>query len=147
MFKRNENMKLAPEQINEIAQYLDAGEVVYINRNTLEFKDLPDWDLIMNEEIWQKEFEKIEKEWSDYVIIKKMSPRQAYKIMEDFTEEIDDYQLKNEVLLTLNYKKPFANFKALVESSNYRQKWFDFKQKRYEDYVRKQLDLEDIEYE
>ncbi|MBN1181101.1 MAG: hypothetical protein JXB49_02360 [Bacteroidales bacterium] len=47
----------------------------------------------------------------------------------------------------LNRKSPFANFKAEIESSAYRKEWFAFRTKRHEEYVKEQLDIEDIEYE
>jgi hypothetical protein len=34
-----------------------------------------------------------------------------------------------------------------VESSEYRQNWFDFRQRKYEEYVREQLDHGNIEYD
>ncbi len=67
--------------------------------------------------------------------------------MVDFVDQVDDKRLKEDLIKILNRKSPFANFKMEVESSNHRQKWFDFRTKSNEDYIREQLDLENIEYE
>jgi hypothetical protein len=55
--------------------------------------------------------------------------------MEWFVDEIDNEFFKREVIGALNRKHPFANFKALVEGSKYRQQWFNFKQKMLEHMV------------
>jgi len=42
----------------------------------------------------------------------------------------------------LNNRKPFANFKFIIDNSEYRQDWFDFKQRYLERYVKELLALE-----
>jgi len=39
-------------------------------------------------------------------------------------------------------KKPFQNFKHIIDHSNFRQSWFDFKQKELEKRVETQLERE-----
>lgn len=58
-----------------------------------------------------------------------MKSRQAFQIMEDFIEGIPDENLNVNLIKILNRRSPFANFKMEIESSIYRQKWFDFKDK------------------
>ena len=140
-------MKLNAKQINEIAQELEAGMKVFLNRETLEYKSVLDWDDIVDPEFWEEEIEKIENEWTDYIVINKMESRDAFRVMEDFVDEIDDQRLKEDLIKILSRKSPFANFKAEIESSEYREKWFTFRIKCYEDYVKEQLKDENIEFE
>jgi hypothetical protein len=143
-------MKLSSKDINEIAQELETGMKVYLNRETLEFRSVLDWDDMYNtdnSEYWDEEVRKIEKEWKDYIVITKMETREAFRVMENFVSVVDDAKLQGDLIKILNRKSPFANFKDEIDSSDYRQKWFDFKAKSYEDYVREQLDYEDIEHE
>jgi len=140
-------MKLTAKQINEIAQELEAGMKVFLNRETLEYKSVLDWDDMVDPEIWEEEIEKIENEWTDYIVINKMESRDAFRVMEDFVDEIDDQRLKEDLIKILSRKSPFANFKAEIESSEYREKWFTFRIKCYEDYVKEQLKDENIEFE
>jgi len=49
--------------------------------------------------------------------------------MEGFFESVEDLEFKVKLQHSLNNKKPFQNFKRLVDNSYYRQDWFDFKQK------------------
>jgi hypothetical protein len=54
--------------------------------------------------------------------------------MENFVDEVNDINLQGKLINALR-KKPFANFKYLVENSDYRQQWFDFRKTQYEFYV------------
>lgn len=141
-------MKITTKQVNEIAQDLECGMSVYINRDNFEIKTILDWeDLLIDSELWEKELEIIENEWSDYVVIVKMKSREAYEVMEDFVNEVDDERLKEDLIKILNRRSPFANFKAEIESSEYREKWFEFRTKKNEEFVREQLKLENIPFE
>jgi hypothetical protein len=139
-------MKASSKQINEIAQELEAGMKVYINKETLEIKSILDWeDSYSDTEIWDEDLKYIEENWSSYYIIEKMESWEAFRIMEEFAEALDDEEMSNELFKILGRKSPFANFKDEIESSPYRQNWFDFRLKRYEDYVRVQLEVEDFD--
>jgi hypothetical protein len=140
-------MKLTAKQINEIAQELEAGMKIFINRENLEIRTILDLDDMIDPEPWDQEFEKIESEWADYITIEKPESREAFRIMEDFIGEVDDKILQQDLIKILNRKSPFANFKAEVESSAYRQKWFEFRTRKYEEYVKEQLEVENIEFE
>ncbi len=140
-------MKLLAKQIREIAQLLEAGMKVFLNRETLEYRSILDWDDMVDPEPWEEEMEKIDTEWADYIVISKMESRDAFRIMEDFLYEVDDQKQRENLIKILGRRSPFANFKAEIESSDYRQKWFDFRTKNFEDHVREQLDDENIKYE
>lgn len=141
-------MKLTEKQVHEIAQELEAGMKVFINRDNLEIKSILDWDVMYGaDEFWDEELEEIENKWENYLVLEKMSSNEAFSIMEDFIEEVDDEILQKDLFKILSRKSPFANFKDEVDSSDYRQRWFEFRQKKYEEYVREQLDLDNTEYE
>lgn len=139
-------MKITPKHIHEIAQELQCGMKVYVNRKNLEIKVILDWDNILdNEEFWEEELEKIEREWDDYIALTKMESREAFQIMENFAETIGDGRYQEYLFKILSRKSPFANFKAEIESSSYRQQWFDFRDRSYEAYVRAKLEFEGFE--
>jgi hypothetical protein len=141
-------LKLTQNDINEISQELQGGMKIFINKSTLEIKSILDWDFTFGDtDFWEDEFEKLQKEWDDYIVITKMESWQAFKIMEDFIEEVDDSLDKAELIKILNRKKPFANFKYAVESSKYREPWFQFRNKYYEEYVKECLENEKIEFQ
>jgi len=64
---------------------------------------------------------------------------ESFKIVERFVEQITDKKLKMELENVLANKKPFQNFKHSIDNSDYRQKWFDFKQRELEKIVEKKL--------
>ena len=52
--------------------------------------------------------------------------------MLDFAESVDNVNLQERLINSLNKSKPFRNFKWQIDNSgNYLQKWFDFKNNRY----------------
>ena len=139
-------MKITAKQINEIAQELEAGMKVYLNKETLEFRTILDWEDIIDNDPWDEEVDKIYNEWTDFAIITKMESREAFKVMEDFTGEINDKHFREDIEKILCRKSPFANFKAEIESSPYRQKWFDFHLNANIEYGKYQLEFEGIEF-
>ena len=67
-------IRISKKQVNEIAQDLNAGMKCYINKESGEYRSILDWDnLYDGEEFWQSELEKIESQWSDYIVLEKMS--------------------------------------------------------------------------
>jgi hypothetical protein len=145
--KKSHRMKLGSKEINAIAQELETGMKVYLNRETLEFKSILDWDDMDDTQFWDEEVAAIEKEWADYIILPKMNSYEAFRIMESFVDEVDDPALKNDLIKILSRRSPFSKFKGEVESSKYRQKWFDYRTKSLEDYVSELLRTEGVEFE
>lgn len=129
-----------------MAQELEAGMKILINTDTLEYRSILDWEDMLNPDPWDEELKKTEKEWTNILEITKMDTRESFRVMVDFVEEVEDPQLKKDLIKILNRRSPFANFKAEIESSVYREKWFAFRTMKYEDYIKDQLDFEAIGY-
>ncbi len=139
-------MKITSAQINEIAQMLEGGMYVYINRETLEMEFIPDLDNFGDLEPWEELHNKVTEEW-DSLVIEPMETWESFKIMENFIYEIPDKNFQQNLVGILNRKRPFAHFKAAIDNSDYRQQWFDFKGKMHEEYVMAQLEVEKIPVE
>jgi hypothetical protein len=140
-------MKLTDKDINFISQDLMVGMKVLLNRQTLEYKSVIDLDDIHDTEYCDFEIEKIQNAWLDQITLSKMDSNKAYNVMMDFVHEITDNRLQDKVVRILGEKSPFARFKIEVESSNHRQRWFDFKALKYMEYVKEQLDAANIEHD
>lgn len=141
-------MIITAKQIENIAQEIEMGMKVYINRETLEIKPIYDWeDSLGDVDIWEEEEEAIEEEWANFSVISKMESWEAFQVMEDFLGEIQDKKLQQDLVQILERKRPFANFKAVVETSAYREKWFNFQSIASQKYVKKQLEAEGFETE
>ena len=74
-------MKITSKQINEIAQELEAGMKVYINKDTLKIKPILDWeDSYGDSELWDEELGEIEEHWASFLVIEKMESWEAFKV-------------------------------------------------------------------
>ena len=141
MRERAEIPEKYKKAVAEMADSLLAGLVCFFNPETLEIEFIPkdlaydpeEYELVTGE-AWESAGLKHE-DWPKCIDIEPMESSEAYLVMENFTDEISDDDLRNQLLNALDRRKPFANFKHIVENSTYRQQWFDFRQKSYEEYV------------
>jgi len=141
-------MKLTYKQIFDIADDLSCSMNVYINKENMEIRTIPDINSLYGDtDDWEVELDQIVMEWKDYVIISPMQSRANFLIMEAFIDEINDLSFQSVLINALNRKRPFAHFKDAVDNSDYREKWFEFRQTKNEDYVRSILEDEGIEFE
>jgi len=135
-------MKLSQKQIYDIAQTLDTGLLCYIHKKTGEVRDMITDEMAEMggvEEEHRADMEVIEKEPDKWVLIEPMMSRDAFSIMEDFADQVGNRGLQKRLIGTLNGRRPFANFKNAVDNSDEREDWFEFKQKGYEAWVRREL--------
>ncbi len=78
-------------------------------------------------------------EWEQVYTFEPLESFESFKIMEQFVGTLGNGTLRNRVVKALNRRRPFANFKAIVENSEYRQEWFDFKKAWLESHVKKTI--------
>lgn len=145
--KKYTNMKPTEEQIKDIAEDLDCGFVCYYNFKTGEVvKVLSSEDLMMiDEEGWEEELDNLDENWGDFVEFRPFESYEAFQVMADFTEIVDDSALQERLINALNRPKPFQNFKWQIDhSGKYRQMWFDYKGERYIQWVKEQVEQEII---
>jgi len=136
---------IIPEKYKELvrrtAESIDCGLVCFINPKTLETEEVPKelmYDVVEfddDEDESDNEFELNHFKWARYITIEPPESHESFEIMERFVAEITDKNLKDRILNALGNRKPFANFKNLIETSNYREQWFAFKQRKLEEYV------------
>ncbi len=128
--------------IKEIADLLDCGFRAYLNMQDGLILFIPDninsYDMDLEE--WEEELERLEQYFSDYKEIEKWTSNDAFEIMSDFSNQLNDPKLQARLFYALNNKKPFRAFKFIIDNSDdYRQQWFDFKNKWQQDFVAKQI--------
>jgi hypothetical protein len=112
-------MELTQEQIKTISKELQIGMKVFVHLETKEIKSLPDFDnnIYADEEVWEADIKKIEKENEKYLQFDPMSSHDSFGIMEDFAGKVEDKALSNKLLRSLNRPKPFRHFKELIDNS------------------------------
>ncbi len=127
--------------VSNIADSLLAGFICYFNPDTLEVEDVSQGliedahEFEMMTGFIADEMNIKHDNWEKCIEIEPMESHDSFKVMEYYVDNVDNQNLQNKLFNALNRRKPFANFKYLVENSDYRQEWFDFRQKQWEMYV------------
>lgn len=129
--------------IKEIAQELDCGNDCFYNIKTKEIITIPSFFETLDEtefkKIFQSDLTRIEKQKDDLIKFEVLESFQSFKIMEEFVRQLSDQQLQSELENILANKKPFQNFKFIIEQTEFRNNWFEFKQSELEKIVEKQF--------
>ncbi|HOK36312.1 MAG TPA: UPF0158 family protein [Paludibacteraceae bacterium] len=137
-------MKPTEKQIKNIAESLDSGMRSFFHLKTGEIKELPNfenWLDTSTSDLWDDDVKEIEKNSEDYFEFEDIDSYEFYQIMTDFAESVEDIRLQERLLQALSGSKPFRNFKWQIEySGNYREKWFDFKMRKYVEWVKEQIE-------
>ncbi len=137
-----------PDQniINKIAQELDCGNDCYYNPKTNELICIPNADLASTgdeeyyKEVFKDDFEKIKRQKKNLIKIEVLESFESFEIMENFKNELKDDLFKEKINEALTNRKPFQNFKYLIDNSKYRESWFEFKQQELEKIVVKTIE-------
>jgi len=131
-------LTLSDQQIFEIAEYLNSEMRCFFHKKTGEIKTILDSDYYgVDDESLQDE---IEENRGDYYEFERMSSHEAYEIMADFAETVDNDELQDKLISALRRRKPFRHFKDQIDNSGeYRQKWFDYQKKRFIEFVKEQI--------
>jgi len=133
-------MTISDEQIEEIAEILECGEICFYHLPTGILEHHPDPENPYFEpEQWKQTIDKIQADQKNYKRVEMMDSRQAFQVMENFANSLNDINFKNSLIELLLERKPFSKFKMMVENSNHRQDWFDFKRLANINWVTKQL--------
>lgn len=129
--------------IREIAQELDCGMDCYYNPKTKELITLFGEQLMMQggdedyyREMFKEQIDKVEANEADFIRIEPLESLESFKIMENFKDQLSDKILQNQLENALTDRKPFQNFKLLVDNSEYREEWFRFKNQEIEHIVK-----------
>jgi hypothetical protein len=137
------NIELTQEQIVSIAEELQIGMKVFVNFKTKEIKSLPDFDnnIYADEEVWKDDIKEINKHSKNFMQLDPMSSNESYSMMEEFAGSVNDEALSNKLFRSLNRPKPFRHFKEIIDNSGKtREEWFTFKDLKYIELVKEQLE-------
>ncbi|NJB37229.1 UPF0158 family protein [Croceivirga sp. JEA036] len=135
-------MKLSEENLKKISELLDTGMDCFYHPQTGQIEYHPDVNHPYFEpEHWTDVIQRIDSEKENYIRFEKMDTNQSFKVMEDFAKSLEDSLFKSKLLLALTKPKPFRNYRNLIDASDFRNQWFDYKNKIYIEFVRQQAEL------
>ncbi len=129
--------------VKDIAGMLQFGSLrmtCYLNLDTLETEHLPegyeygDW---LGETDENGDPVPQHTKWENYLTFEPLDSRESFQIMADFAEQLGNRKVGDILIDILNQRKPFAQFNRFIHNSTYLQDWYDFKNKVYENYVRR----------
>ncbi|QJP35432.1 hypothetical protein F0365_13995 [Nonlabens sp. Ci31] len=130
--------------IKKIAEEIDCGFDCYYNPKNEEIITIPNLGQVNDEEEFQDAFsaelKKVKQNKAEFIKFGVLESYQSFKIMELFTHQIDNVELQSELEIILQKRKPFQNFKHVIDNSDYRKKWFDFKKAELEIIVETELE-------
>lgn len=134
--------ELTSKILNQIAQEINSGFNCCFNVKTHEIISIPDFDQFCDEEyveIFQEDLKKVNSKSSGFIKIEKLTSAESFRIMNNFTEQLNDQKLKKELEIILENRKPFQNFKNKIDNSDFRESWFKFKQSETEKTVKNKI--------
>ena len=136
-------LSFTKEQIKQISDQLNCGFHAFYHKLSGELIFVPDTNKYfdMETDAWQDELDKLDNNFLEYKEIEAMESRESFDVMVDFTENVSDKYLRNQLIEALNSKKPFRAFKFTIDNSPERQNWFAFKDKRYIEWTEDQLKI------
>ncbi len=133
---------MTTDEIKEIAEQLDCGFRAFIHKTTKQMLFVPDENNFPEIDLdsWNDELEQLENNFLDYYEIEKWTSNEAFEIMYEFADQLTNNNLQNQLLNSLKKNKPFREFKFVIDNSgDFRQQWFDFKNKLQQEFVSRQL--------
>ncbi len=66
-----------------------------------------------------------------FLALETVPTHQSFRVMEAFIETVKDKSLQAKLVHALEKKRPFANFKFIIDNSHVRQQWFGFRDDAY----------------
>lgn len=116
--------------VKEIADNMGAQLISFVVPETLEIDAVPQ----------QLEYVDIDKQvyisdWENRVKIDPLDSHDSYEIMENFVAQFPNNREKNRLSAAVSGYKPFASFNRIIHQSEFREKWFEFRQKELERFV------------
>jgi hypothetical protein len=141
-------MNIPQSIIKEVIDELNAFGNCYIDKTTLEIiafpKDKYEREEFLSsiiDDIDEEEKEKykdIKQNPQNYYIIEQLSSSDGYKLMGNFTNQVSDERIREQLEQALNGKSPFANFKYIVKQEIPKE-WYAFEEMKLIKYVENEL--------
>jgi hypothetical protein len=126
--KQKSKRELFYSQVGEAMSMNDSRS--FINIETLEVDIHPDEDYFSFGDMEDTALEAVN-DPDKFLALDHIRSSDAFQVMEAFTETVNNKNLQNRLTQALERKKPFANFKAIIDDSSERQNWFAFRDAAY----------------
>lgn len=107
------------QQVKEISEQIDCGFQAFYHKQmgSLIFVPNTNRNLEMDTSAWSDELAQLRKSFQDYQEIYPMYRSDSFKVMTDFIQQLDDTILQSRLVEAVNRKKPFREFKFVIDNS------------------------------
>ncbi|MEL6391839.1 MAG: UPF0158 family protein [Bacteroidota bacterium] len=133
------------EQIAEMATAVRRGKEVYVHREhgRVLIADDPERNLQADPEVFEIIMQTVSTDQESYLHIERLSAEAALNIMRAYVDRVRDQELWQALTYALKRPRPFQTFKGeLKRYPKSYERWRNFRQKRYEAYVREKLETD-----
>ena len=76
-----------------------------------------------------------------FLPVEVLSSSESFRVMEAFIETVKDKGLQRNLISALERKRPFANFKYIIDGSSMRENWFQFRDEAYMNIAKEWIDV------
>lgn len=137
--------QLSDLELNEAATAIRRGMEVYVHREhgRMLIADDPERNVRADPEVFEAIMQDVSTDPDAYIHIERMPTPQAIDVMKAFTDRVRNQELWQALTYALKRPRPFQTFKGELNKfpKNY-EKWREFRQIKYREYVSKALSAE-----
>ena len=137
-------LSLTEKEVDLIATQLLKGNVCFYQVDKKKIHHLPDDEDYFNYDLTREEediLDEIDDNPDNYAEFTKMEPPQEHQMMQDFVDrKIKERALAEDLVNVLSKPKAVTGFKFLIEESKYKNEWLEFRNWKYQDWVKEQVD-------
>ena len=136
---------------------MDMGMICYLNPDSVKLNFIPqelfiDIERSDNVEEIKKQLDDLHGwqivdflDWDNLIEFQPFTSYQSFQIMEKFTHNLpNDEKLRPRLINALQNRKPIANFGRIINNSDLREDWFEFKREYLDNLVAEDL-LKELE--
>lgn len=142
IFEKSPDLEEIPDflkkSVHDIAESILCGFVCFFNPRTKALEEMPA-EYAFDRKTYESETGELidykYNEWDQCITIQPMNSNDSFEIMQRFADTVSDAILQKQLTKALRGKRPFANFRNIVDDSDFKHEWFDFRQKQTELYV------------
>ncbi len=105
----------------------------FIHKESFDLLSYPDSEseTYADMDIFEDTIQEITKHAESYVEVEPISSREAYIIMEDFTDIVHNISKQSALMRALNRPNPFRQFRYALEDIELLDEWYDYKNNAY----------------
>jgi hypothetical protein len=137
-------LSLTEKEVELLAHQLMKGMICFYQIDKKKIFQMPDDEDYFNYDLTPEEediLDEIDDNPNNYAEFTKMEPAQEHQMMQDFVDrKVKERALAEDLVNALSKPKAITGFKFLIEESKYKNDWLEFRNWKYQDWVKEQVD-------